>query len=289
MNSLLRKFSTIKIAGEAEKILWLSELLKFSQDLPKPIRILGNGSNVLMDDRGLKGSVILTRENNLAEPEVLKEDKEFVWIRVLAGTSLPSLAKWTSRRGWSGCEYMVGVPGTLGGAVMQNAGANEQELKDILEGVEFFELSSMQKKRIDAEAAELSYRHSQLKERGVLVLSADLKLKKENPGDCERRMAMNLEYRKTKTPYARPSLGSTFTRLWEDDHWLYPGKLIEEAGLKGYRIGQMRVSEVHANYLINEGAGTFEQAMDLIHQIEKRVFENSGKKLGREIEIWSDD
>ena len=125
--SLLRRFSTIKIAGDAERIVFLSDFLaRIEEAWPKPIRILGNGSNVLMDDRGLKGTVILTREDKLPEPKILKKTSDFTEVEISAGMFLPAICRWSQKESLTGCEYMIGVPGTLGGAVVQNAGANEQ-------------------------------------------------------------------------------------------------------------------------------------------------------------------
>lgn len=269
-------------------MIWLSELEDQLSALPKPIRVLGNGSNTLIDDRGLKGTVILTKEDQLSEPELLRTWNDRSLVRVQAGFSLPRLAKWAARQGLSGCEFMVGVPGTLGGAVLQNAGANEQDTKDILEQVLIFDLDEARHFNLSAQDCDLRYRWSSLKEKNWVVLSADLILKKAAATETEAKTQLNLNYRKQQTPYARPSLGSTFTRIQKDGAWLYPGKLIEEAGLKGHRVGQVSVSEKHANYIINEGGGRFEEAYQLILEIEQRVLEHSGVKLEREVLIWSD-
>jgi len=284
--SLLRKFSTLKIAGPVERVLWVSQLPEDLSLLPRPIRVLGNGSNVLMDDRGLKGSVILTKEESLCDPELIDEDAKSVLLRVAAGFSLPRLSKYCSSRGWSGCEFMVGVPGTLGGAVVQNAGANGQETAEILKTVECLDLSTGLRAGLSKEECDLQYRSSWFHGRDVLVLSAQIRLQKESPEACQKRVQENLEYRKQKTPYARPSLGSTFTRLKDGDSWIYPGKLIEDCGLKGFRVGAVSVSEQHANYLINEGGGRFEDALAVIEHIERVVLKKTGIQLRREIQIW---
>lgn len=293
MSFLLRRYSTIKIGGEVEKHLFLSDFISSKIDLeslPKPIRVLGNGSNILIDDQGLSGTVILTREDRLPEPQLIHESSDKVVIRVASGMFLPALARWTARQGLSGCEYMIGVPGSLGGAVVQNAGANDQELSLILVQAEVLDLQSGRRGWMSVQDCHLEYRSSHfLKSPHFLVLQADLQLEKGESSKIESQTQLNLDYRKQKTPYSKPTLGSTFIRLkTADGSWIFPGMLIEEAGLKGFRMGQMSVSEVHANYIVNEGGATFKEALALIEEIEKQVFEKTNIRLEREILVWSD-
>lgn len=288
--SLLRRFSTIKIAGDAERIVFLSDFLaRIEEAWPKPIRILGNGSNVLMDDRGLKGTVILTREDKLPEPKILKKTSDFTEVEISAGMFLPAICRWSQKESLTGCEYMIGVPGTLGGAVVQNAGANEQEIKDILVSVSVLNLQTKKKSTLLASECELDYRWSRFqKETGWIVLSAVLRLRPGETSLIEAQVQKNLDYRKQKTPWTRPTLGSTFTRIPQGDGWIFPGKLIEDSGLKGFKQGKMSVSDIHANYIINDGDASFEDAMKLIEEIESRVGSKTGVKLHREIQIWRD-
>ncbi len=285
----LRTFSTIKIGGSAEKIVPLKRLSDLEQELPTPIRILGNGSNILIDDRGLKGAVLILRDFPPTEPEILLESKNEIRLKVSAGIFLPTLSRWTSKRGFSGCEYMVGVPGTVGGALIQNAGANDQEFKDIFISAEAYNLNTHKRELLSHEDIQLSYRQSSLKSQPEkLVLSVELKLSRNAPEKIQNQIEKNLDYRKRFTPYAKPSLGSTYTRLKEGENWVFPGKLIEEAGLKGLRRGGAQISSIHANYIINEGHATFEDVIGLMKEVEKRVFEHSGKRLIREILVWTD-
>lgn len=288
--SRLRRFSAIKIAGEVEKLLSLSELLANPhQELPTPIRILGNGSNVLMDDRGLRGSIILTREDQIPEPKILEKNSKESVVEVSAGLFLPALSRWAAKEGLAGCEYMIGIPGTVGGAVVQNAGAGGQEIKDILQSVQIFDLETRTQKSLDVRDCDLRYRASRFHEEPTkIVLSAKLRLHSASRESIEAKMEENVEYRRNKTPWTRPTLGSTFTRIPKDNDWLYPGRLIEEAGLKGFKQGRMSVSEIHANYIVNEGQASFEEAMQLIETIEKVVAEKTGIQMQREIQIWTD-
>ena len=287
----LRSLTTMKIGGEPERLLRLQDLKDLSGSLPTPVRILGNGSNVLIDDQPLKGTVICVRDFPPSEPIILSEDSKSSLIQVSAGMFLPALCRWAEKRTLSGVEYMIGVPGTLGGAVVQNAGAHEQEISFVLKSAILFDLKSHQTQEVSNLDLQFSYRHSFLKDRDdLLVVSAKLELSKEKTlAQIQERITLNQNYRREKTPYNKPSLGSVFTRLPDGKGgWLYPGKLIEDAGLKGLQVGGARVSELHANYIVNEGNATFDDVMSLIAMIEKIIFEKFSIRMNREILIWSD-
>lgn len=302
----LKNFTTMKIGGSPERLVKLrdfseSQFLEFlkTEKLPHPLRILGNGSNILIDDRGLKGSVLVVRDLGAdREPQILSNSSdETVEVEVPAGFFLPSLCRWAQRQGLSGCEYMIGVPGTVGGAVVQNAGANAQELSHILISARIVNLKYNDVVEKSASELGLSYRHSALmKDSNQLVLSARLRLKRSDANEIQKRIEANQSYRKSKTPSTKPSLGSVFTRIRKDprkpesdpEAWYYPGKLIEEAGLKGHQIGGAQISPIHANYITNEGNACFDDVMALIKLCEAKVLETSGQNLTREILIWSD-
>lgn len=290
----LKTFSTIKIGGEVECLLRLRDLQvgKLST-YPKPIRFLGNGSNVLMDDQGLKGTVIVGRDTDFIEPRIIQETDSILQLEVSAGLFLPRFSKWSSSQGLTGAEYMVGVPGTMGGATAQNAEANGQAISDIFVSAKGLEWNSerYQDFYFNKNDCHFSYRHSIFKDREeLLIQSIVLELQKSDPKTVEARLKKNFTYRKEKTPYFKPSLGSIFTRLPHPsgEGWLYPGKLIEEAGLKGRRIGGAEVSSVHANYIVNEDQASFEDVYALIQEVERVVKEKTSVSLVREIEIWSD-
>ena len=287
--SFVRVFSTLKIRSTAERILRLKDLSELKSDFPPPVRILGNGSNILMDDLGLKGTLVIVRDFPPKEPVLLREKKDSVELKVSAGMFLPTLARWAAKRSLTGCEYMIGIPGTVGGAVLQNAGANGQEIKDILIAIETYDLKTGECSELSKEECQLSYRSSRLKGNPFkIVFSATLRLQKAPASFIEDNLEKNLRYRKEKTPYSKPSLGSIYTRLQTSNGWLYPGKLIEEAGLKGTRVGGAVVSPIHANYIVNDGGATFFDVMKLMEIIEKKVLAHSGHSLQREIVVWTD-
>lgn len=287
----LRRYTTMKIGGNADQIIRYSDLEREPQrwmDLPSPIRILGNGSNSLIDDEGLKGSVILMRSDS-ASFETLEQSESHLLIRASAGTYLPSLAKSLAKQSWSGTEFMVGVPGTLGGAIVQNAGANDQEMKQIVKEVVAIDLAQRSLVTFTNEQCEFSYRHSFFKNNpSYLIQSVTLELARRDATACQATLDRNLNYRKQKTPWAQASLGSMYTRSETDSGIIYPGALIESCGLKSFRVGGAFVSDKHANYFINSGEASFEDMYRLMLSVEKKVFEETGVRLQREIEVWSE-
>lgn len=266
----------------------MSELSGRIDDLPQPIRVLGNGSNVLMSET-LRGTVILTREESLAAPEIVREEPDEMQLILPAGMFLPSLSKWTADRALTGAEFMVGVPGTIGGAVVQNAGANEQKTSSLVVEVEAWDLESAALRWVSAADAEFAYRSSRFQREKFLLRRVKLRLKRGEPEEIQARLKLNLDYRRQKTPFSRPSLGSMFTRIpKEDGDWWYPGQLIESVGLKGFRRGQTQISEVHANYFVNLGGARFSEVLSLMDLAQERVLKETGLELRPEVQIWQD-
>jgi UDP-N-acetylmuramate dehydrogenase len=289
--SSLRNFTTMKVGGDPECLIELKKTPHpIWAELPRPIRILGNGSNTLIDDVGLKGTVVVTRDSGLADPAILETSEKGVHVRASSGIFLPRLCRWAARQGLTGLEYMIGVPGTLGGAVVLNAGANGQEAKDSVMAVRGIDLQTGQPFEWVAKDLDWSYRHSRFchSPDQYWIESVDLLLQPLDSALVDARIEENLLYRKTKTPYQKPSLGSVFTRLPHGDQWYYPGQLIEEVGLKGHRIGDAQVSDVHANYIVNVGQARFEDVIALIKLIENKVLSEKGLTMRREILIWTD-
>ncbi len=288
----LRSKTTMKVGGPVEVMVTLPEFLKGLENgrvFPKPIRVLGNGSNILIDDRGLKGTVIVTREGPQAQPNVKNSTDDFTVVECAAGLYLPGLANWALQNAWTGCEYMIGVPGTVGGALVQNAGANGQEFSEIFESAEVLDLETGKTLTVNKNEAKLDYRTSVFKDQpNWVILSCIIKLKRGSRSVIEKQMAENQNYRRTKTPFAKPSLGSVYTRLKNSQgEWIYPGKLIEDAGLKGRKAGGAQISTVHANYIVNNGQATFTDVIALMKDVQAEVLKHSGVELHREVLVWS--
>ena len=278
----LKRYTAWKIGGPADALLEprsVEELVEATEKAREhgfPVTVLGGGTNVLVRDGGIRGLTVRLAKS-LTNVEV--EGKRVV---ADAGVLYPVLANTTAGRGLSGLEFATGIPGTVGGAVYMNAGAYGSETREVLDWADIFRDGEVA--RVRNEDLDLSYRHSALHENpDWLVLRAGYTLV---PGDPEKLKARIKEFRvqrMTGSPN-RPSCGSTFKRPPGD----FPGRVIEAAGLKGARVGQIEVSPVHANYLVNLGGGTAEEALELIDLVRERVRERLGVELEPEVRVLGD-
>ncbi len=279
----LRRHSSFRIGGAARRMAFPSTpeqlvlLQSFAAECEARPLLMGNGTNMLFPDEGLDRLVINTRDLDGLKPGE-QNDCE---IRAQAGVSLTTLANFACARGLTGLEFAHGIPGSVGGAVCMNAGAYGGEIKDVLlgasilfpeEGVRF----------VPCEELALGYRHSILTDHpDTVVLSAVFHLQKGDRGEIRARMDELMAKRKTSQPLEFPSAGSTFKR----PAGYYAGALIEQAALKGLRIGDAQVSEKHAGFVINCGHATGKEVRALIAEVQKRVQANSGVILEPEVKI----
>ncbi|MEN6444535.1 MAG: UDP-N-acetylmuramate dehydrogenase [Candidatus Cloacimonas sp.] len=282
----LKEHCTFQIGGPAEifclpdNTKQLVELLQFCLTHSIPYFILGKGSNLLISDKGLKGMVISTEH-------FTKITKDEEYISAFCGVTLKDLANFACENGLSGLEFASGIPGSVGGAVFMNAGAYNYEIKDILYAsnciMPVLDKIIAGKSRIHLRAADhnFSYRHSALQDLGLIHLSSVFHLKKENPALIRQQMNELEQKRWQKQPMELPSAGSVFKR----PQGFYTGKLIEECGLKGFRIGDAAVSEKHCGFIVNLGSATAKDVLQLIQHIQNTVFLRYGVKLQTEIRI----
>jgi len=240
-----------------------------------PWRVLGNGSNLLVRDAGVPGLVL--RMRRALEHYRREQDR----IVTEAGASLPAVARLAAASGLCGLEFAAGIPGTVGGALVMNAGWHEYEIGKLVQWVDFLdERGSV--RRLDQAAAEFTYRGSLFRrERGV-ILEASLLLEPGEPAEIEERMERFAASRKARQPTELPSCGSVFLQPPAD----FAGRLIEEAGLKGQRVGAIEVSPKHANFFVNTGGGTATDVLALVEWIEREVEQRFGVRLVREFELW---
>ena len=266
----LKGLTTWKVGGLAQWYLEPRTLvetqtgLAWARQNDLPITIIGAGSNLLISDRGLPGLVICTR--HLRHVSTLF-DNETRSISADAGKMVASLAWQAARRGWGGMEWAAGIPGTLGGAVVMNAGAHGHSLQEILVSTDVLNLDGSIETLTNRDL-NYSYRTSNLQGDSRIVLSAKLEL--NITGDAEQikaRTFRDLEKRHSKQPYDRPSCGSVF-RNPSPQH---AAALIEELGLKGYRIGDAEVSTLHANFIINRQDATASDIRELIYYVQSQV------------------
>jgi len=275
VNESMAKHTTFRTGGNAdffvmpETIEELSQILNVTPD----VYVLGNGSNVLVTDKGVRGIVVSLKKLNqyTVEGETIFAD---------SGVPIAKLAHVAKQNGLSGLEFACGIPGTLGGAVYMNAGAYGGEMKDVVVNTTYLDKKTLEIKT--CEDHEFVYRGSIFSRKvDGIILKVKLQLKAGNLEEIEAKMKENMQSRNTKQPVNMPSAGSTFKR----QEGVIAAKLIDEAGLKGYRIGGAEVSTLHAGFVINAGGATSQDILDLIAYIQKVIKEKYQVMLEPEVKI----
>lgn len=285
INEPLARHSTFRIGGCAKYALFprTREELFYALGtcIQKGIRyrVVGNASNLLFDDRGFDGVIIFTEQMN--STEYIHKNGE-VYVKVECGKMLTELSSEVGKKHvLSGLEFAYGIPGTVGGAVYMNAGAYGGQMSDVIIETEYFDPSCRSSFVISAEEQRLSYRHSVFQEHPeYIILSTTLKLKEGNAEEIFALMSKNMSSRREKQPLELPNAGSTFKRPADN---IFVGKLIEEAGLKGYSIGGAQISEKHAGFTVNRGGATSADVLALIEHVRSVILEKNGVSLESEI------
>jgi len=278
----LADYTTWRVGGSAqwfaepESALQLQALLAWAQAEGLPSLVIGAGSNLLVSDAGLEG---LTLCNRRLQGAVL--DAGTGLIEAQAGEPIPSLARRAARAGLSGLEWSVGIPGTVGGAAVMNAGAQGGCTAEVLESVTVIEPHRPnQPFELHAGELDFAYRHSRLQEEPLVVLSARFRLNAgHDPADVSRRTSANLHSRTSTQPYQQPSCGSVFRN--PEPH--KAGQLIEALGLKGLSLGGAQVSPIHANFIVNTGTATATEIDQLIGAVQQRIQTAHGITLHTEV------
>lgn len=262
-------------AGERE----LAEVVALCREQGMPYYILGNGSNLLVSDEGYDG-VMIRLGDGLAR---LSKCGEFLY-EAGAGLLLSRLAKEALADSLTGLEFAAGIPGTLGGAVVMNAGAYGGEMKDVLKSVRVLDPDG-EIRELSVSELDLGYRRSVIPARGCVVLSARIGLAPGDAAQIRARMEELAAKRREKQPLEYPSAGSTFKR----PEGYFAGKLIEEAGLRGFAFGGAQVSEKHCGFVINRGDATAAQIRTLCRIVQERVRESAGVELEPEVRFLGFD
>lgn len=282
-NEPMKNHTSFKIGGPAEfyiKIKSVEELrktLEFAKNENIKVTIIGNGSNVLVPDEGINGIVIRT---NLKDINIENKNEDNVEVTVNDAVPIGFLAQKLLKEEITGFEELSGIPGTIGGAILMNAGAHGKEMKDIVTEIVAMDYDGKMYKFTNEEA-EFSYRHSKFCSGEYIIIQAKLQFKKGNKEEIKAKMAEYVQYRKEKQPIESPSAGSTFKRGTD----FITAKLIDEAGLKGYSIGGAKISEKHAGFIINTGNATAKDVLDLAKYVTDKVYEKFNKKIELEIKI----
>ncbi len=284
-DELMSKHTTFKVGGPAEcyikidNIKDLRNILKFAKTNNININILGNGSNVLVSDKGIKGVVLNIKFNKI---EMMNYDCK-IYANIGAGVKVSILAHLLLKNEITGFEELSGIPGTIGGAIKMNAGAHGKEFKDIVNTVTCMDYDG-NIKQFENKDMNFGYRKSMLKDKKYIVLEVGMQFEKGIEKNIKEKMDEYKKYRKEKQPIEYPSAGSTFKR--GEDY--ITAKLIDEAGLKGYSIGGAEVSEKHAGFIINKGNATAKDILNLIEYVKNTVYEKFNKKIELEIEFMGE-
>ena len=281
-NEPMAKHTSFRIGGPAEVMAFpenadqLAEILKVSTVLDIKPAIIGAGTNILAPDAGLPGLTVCIKDN-LSAVEMVDDTH----IRASAGATMTKAAVFAANAGLSGLEFAHGIPGSVGGGVYMNAGAYGGEIKDVLASAEVMTYDG-KLHTYTAEEMEFSYRHSRLEEQPGIVLSAVFALTPKPADQIRGYMQELAAKRKASQPLDKPSAGSAFKRPVGG----YAAALIDQAGLKGYRVGGAAISEKHAGFAVNLGDATAEDVKTLLHQVSQKVYEKSGIRLEPEVRIW---
>lgn len=280
----MSRHTTFHIGGPADYFLLpqdaeeLGRIIQVCQREQIPWAIMGNGSNLLVSDRGVRGAVIQIYRN-MAQVFI-----EGCRIRAQAGAPLVALSKKAMEASLTGLEFAGGIPGTLGGAVSMNAGAYGGEIKDVLAEVRVLDRSG-QIRTLPADQLEMGYRTSVIKTKGYIVLEAVLSLRPGDAGEIRAVMQDLAQKRAQKQPLEYPSAGSTFKR--PEGH--FAGKLIMDAGLRGYRVGDAQVSEKHCGFVVNRGHATCADVLAVMEHVQKEVREQFHVELEPEVRFLGDE
>ena len=279
-NILLKNYTTFRIGGRAryffaagtkEKIIWA---IKRAKEKKLPFFILGGGSNLLVSDEGFKGLIIKIQNTKyqILNTKIIAE----------AGTPLGQLVNIAAISGLSGLEWAVAIPGTIGGAVFGNAGTPEGSMKDIIRKVEVLDVKDLSFKTYNSKECKFNYRSSIFKKKkNLVIISAELQLKKGDKNKIKEKIKKYLNRKKEKQPLNCPSAGSVFM----NPEGFFAGKLIERAGLKGEKIGGAEISEKHANFIVNSGKASGQDVIKLINLIKKQVKKKFKVVLKEEIQF----
>ncbi|MDY4192684.1 MAG: UDP-N-acetylmuramate dehydrogenase [Oscillospiraceae bacterium] len=271
----LKDYTTFRIGGPADCLIepydegQVAKVVEFCQKSGIRYQFLGNGSNVLAPDGGVRGAVIRLGPN-------------FSYIRRLsggeilcgAGATLAQLASFAQKQGLTGLEFAWGIPGSVGGALYMNAGAYGGEMKDAVVSADIVDEAG-RTRNVPAAEMELGYRTSVFQHRNWCITRVHLRLREGDPEQIRRCMEDYMERRREKQPLEYPSAGSVFKRPEGN----YAGALIEQCGLKGRRVGGAQVSEKHAGFIVNTGGATCRDVLELIGQIQREVADQTGYQL----------
>jgi len=281
----MARYTTFRVGGPADVLVNIADpreiatALRAAKAAGVKSTIIGNGSNLLVRDGGIRGLVIRIA----GECAGIRREENTLYAK--AGVSMSAAAQFALSEGLSGLAEMAGIPGTLGGGVIMNAGAYGSELSQVVTRVDAVSLSDGKPVSFEGEELGFSYRHSAMMDANVIVTEVVMQLTPGDPDAIRARMEECARARREKQPLNFPSAGSTFKR----PAGLFAAKLIDDCGLRGLRIGDAQVSEKHAGFVVNLGHATAGEILALMNEIKSRVFEETGVTLEPEIRVLGED
>ncbi|MBN2655014.1 MAG: UDP-N-acetylmuramate dehydrogenase [Nitrospirae bacterium] len=279
-NEPLAKHTYLKIGGSADLLLFpeagdIQPLIKKLKSISMPYVVLGGGSNVVVDDAGLSGAVIFM--NKISYCEEAGNKSEF--LKCGSGISLAGLLNVCAERGLTGMEGLAGIPGTLGGALRGNSGSFGSEIKDVVESIDIIDNAG---DIITLGNSKIGFRY---RESGIsgdsVILCALIRLKQDDASKVKERISSFISKKKESQPVNMPSAGCVF----KNPETASAGRLIDEAGCKGMRVGGIEVSFIHANFFVNAGGGTAEDYLNLMDRVKEKVARKFGIELHPEVRI----
>lgn len=279
----LKNHLYLRLGGKADYLLFpktfseLKDVISLFKSEAIPITIVGRGSNIIVKDGGVRGAVI-----SLVKLNEIKVDGEYIYAA--AGASLIKTAKLAMNHNLTGLEFASGIPGTIGGAVFMNAGAFGGEMKDVLDSVIVLNKNNEVELR-KVENLDLSYRKTNIDENNEVIIEALIKLKKGSHLEIKKLTNHLTEQRNLKQPLNYPSCGSVFKR----PKGMFAGKLIQDAGLQGYRVGGAVVSSKHANFILNDSNATAKDYISVIEHVRNTVLNKFGVLMELEVRIIGED
>lgn len=283
LNEPMSKHISFKTGGNADYFVVphnakeINDICSIAKENNLDTYIIGNGSNTLVTDKGIRGIVISLRGFNN-----IQVDNEANTITVGAGVTIGAVSRIAQENGLTGMEFACGIPGTIGGGVYMNAGAYGGEFKDIVTNVKYFDYASLETKSLTNEECQFDYRKSVFQSiKDAFIITCTLTLKTGDKEQIKNLMQENMTSRNTKQPVEFPSAGSTFKR----EEGIVVSKLIDDAGLKGYKIGGAEVSTKHAGFIINSGNATSQDILDLIEHVKNVIKEKYNVEIHEEIKI----
>ena len=284
-NEKMSKYTTMKVGGPCDcivfpdEILKIKEIIEFCKNENITFYVIGNGSNLLVKDEGIHG-VVIKLGHRFSKIEL---DGEY--ILAYAGATMPALSQLAKKNSLKGLEFACGIPGTIGGGVKMNAGAYGSQISDILYEVTYMD-EKEEIKTIKNKDCSFGYRKSIFTiNPNYVILSAKFKLEKGNIDEIENKMKENSLARKTKQPLEYPNFGSVFKR----PEGYFVGKLVDDAGLRGYKIGGAQVSTKHTGFIVNVDNATCKDVLDLIEYVQTTVYNKFNVKLTPEVIIIGGD